>query len=255
MSELTFHKEHREKFRTISCPPQPAVGHAVQAWAKWLLSNASAAQKLPEINIDALPNARVNREEVFNAVRNKQMSTASCCLIITAWGAMRWDHGPRAFGAYDLWGEIAEQTRAGKIGRHEAYKMFRQLRPKKLPCMGPAYFTKLIYFLMVDRPNLGFIMDQWSARSMNLLVSPNTLVEVDVSRSKDKLEVSVSDRNTETNYEHFCKGVEQLGREMCCSPDAIEERLFSKGGRNKGDWRKYLISLHLADSLCDSVAT
>ena len=154
---------------------------------------------------------------------------------------MRWDHGPKAFGAYDLWGEIAEQTRAGKIGRLEAYKMFRQLRPNELPCMGPAYFTKLIYFLMTDRPNPGFIMDQWTARSMNLLVSPSTLVEVDVSRLKDnKLEVSVSDRNTEASYERFCKGVEQLGRKMVCSPDKIEERLFSKGGRNKGEWRNYV---------------
>ena len=49
-----------------------------------------------------------------------------------------------------------------------AYKQFHRLvNEKKLTHMGPAYFTKLIYFL--GSKQNGYIMDQWTARSMNLL--------------------------------------------------------------------------------------
>ena len=46
------------------------------------------------------------------------------------------------------WLEVAQSIREGKLMRAEAYARIRSLKMKKeLPHMGPAFFTKLNYFL------------------------------------------------------------------------------------------------------------
>ena len=118
--------------------------------------------------------------------------------------------------------------------------------------MGPAFFTKLIYFLTprdVPKRKPGYIMDQWAGSSMNLLTGSN-LVLLDVSRtwshSKGPLEPSfaftVSDENTSDDYEAFCCVVDRLACHLCLCVDQVDQALFSDGGKNAGTWREHVIA-------------
>ena len=103
--------------------------------------------------------------------------------------------------------------------------------------IGPAYYTKLIFFCHPKHD--GYIMDQWTARSANLLIDQS---DNRIRLNKSKYFQGVSDFNNQCVYEEFCCNVERLAKE-CGNPypSEIEEALFSKGGRNKLDWRRYVI--------------
>ena len=103
--------------------------------------------------------------------------------------------------------------------------------------MGPAYFTKLIFFLMPESASSarGYIMDQWTSRSMNLLKSDARFIKTVVSGNSRW----VADSNDEGTYEAFCREVETLAAILSMRPDKAEELLFSEG-RGKGRWRNYL---------------
>lgn len=55
--------------------------------------------------------------------------------------------------------------RTGGLSRCEAYRLF--LGTGAIPGIGPAFFTKLIYFFS-PTPDF-YILDQWTAKSVNLL--------------------------------------------------------------------------------------
>jgi hypothetical protein len=97
--------------------------------------------------------------------------------------------------------------------------------------MGPAYYTKLICF--TNRNLGGYIMDQWTAKSINLLTNSNL-----VSLTSGGL---VSDSNDCNTYEMFCNYIEELAKHTKLSPLDTEEALFSYGGKKKGYWRNTII--------------
>ena len=100
-----------------------------------------------------------------------------------------------------------------------------QKKNDNLKGMGPAFFTKVIYFLTPrdkSERQTAYIMDQWAASSVNLLVGWN-MVRMDVTRKSPcrtrkssmsqmalSLACTVSDNNTAVNYEAFCSAVDQL---------------------------------------------
>lgn len=100
---------------------------------------------------------------------------------------------------------------------------YELMKSRKLTGMGPAYFTKLICFLSRDLN--GYTMDQWTAKSINLLLM-KPLVKLTSSGL-------VSKSNTATTYEEFCLGIESLAKIIKKNPLDTEEMLFSNGG-NKG---------------------
>ncbi len=98
--------------------------------------------------------------------------------------------------------------------------------------LGIGYFTKLICFLS---PNLkGYIMDQWVSKSINFLTGDNI---VDLTSN-----AWVNDSNNSDTYENFCNHVDQIAVILNCDGFEAEKRLFSVGGRKKGEWRNYLIN-------------
>jgi hypothetical protein len=115
-----------------------------------------------------------------------------------------------------------------------------------MPGMRPAYFTKLIFFLMPMGMPRGYIMDQWTSSSVNLLFVEK-IVKTAVQRTylksgSVKISESVLDKNTEFEYETYCQAVEFLAAELGdISPEEAEEMMFSQG-RGRGLWRSYLIS-------------
>ena len=116
--------------------------------------------------------------------------------------------------------------------------------------MGPAFFTKLIYFLTrrvgtVREP--GYIMDRWAGASINLLTGSNRVL-LDGTRTwkhlKDGLDVSyvftVSNANTGDDYEAFCTALDRLAADVCLCVDQLDCALFSTVESRPGTWRQYV---------------
>ena len=113
-----------------------------------------------------------------------------------------------------------------------AFEVFQNQRSaNNLPGIGIGYFTKLICFLA---PNLnGYIMDQWVAKSINLLTG-----EPIVNLTGNNW---VNDRNDSNTYEIFCQHIDNLAELLNCSGFEAEKQIFSVG-RGNGQWRNYLIN-------------
>ncbi|MGC9370352.1 MAG: hypothetical protein ACP5DX_12495 [Paracoccaceae bacterium] len=203
------------------------------------------------VNAGALPVGRVKRSEVFALAAEPQINTYTVCAAALAWGGMNMRFHKRFFDLADEgWLQVADDIRAGAINRAEAYDALSDLRHRdKLFGVGPAYFTKLIYFLTPrarERVAPGYIMDQWAGCSINLLVGAE-IVRMDVIRKWRRGEGEphhtfiVSDANTGSQYESFCGAMDALSEELGLSPDETDRALLANGGKDKSDWRQYVI--------------
>jgi hypothetical protein len=152
---------------------------------------------------------------------------------------------------YANWIQVAEEIRSGKLDRGQAYEEFATLRnalPSKMLGMGPAYFTKLIFFLLpVNKPR-GFIMDQWTSASVNLLFD-RKVIETQIQKTqqkngKVKLTEFVTDKNSKENYINFCERIELIASDLMKDSACIEEMMFSEG-RGNGEWRNYVVDQRL----------
>lgn len=224
--------QHYEFLKSLEATEQSWVGSKLQPYAKSVCDDPNKCQ------ISALPDQAVGRQYIFEMAKNPDMTTLTCCVAIFAWGGMRRNHARAVLGTSAKWLPIAEAIRNNEIERVEAYQRFMQARDSRwLPGMGPAFFTKLIYFLGERSKSRGYIMDQWTALSANLLTGQNF-----VDLQKLKSAVRVSDSNTPEVYDAFCAFIESLAKSLGESPDDAEMRIFSVGGRGEkqGAWRAYL---------------
>jgi hypothetical protein len=172
-------------------------------------------------------------EDLERLCRRKDVAIEEKFLACMAWGAMRRSHARSAWEMRDRWRDPLLQICNGDISRAQAFEMMKSLQIKGL---GVAYFTKLIFFLLPsDGPGTrGYILDQWTARSTNLLLK-HPLVQLNGGW--------VNQHNTGKDYEAYCKFVEFLAEHFLCKPEVIERQLFSKGGKGKakGAWRRYVL--------------
>lgn len=187
--------------------------------------------------IEILPtqlNQKFTRQTLLELCGNNQVSDLAAVVAILAWGGMRYGHA-RSFLDQDNWPQVADlfnKLRGGNIAsREEAFELFRQARQNgHLKGLGVSYFSKLICFL---NPGLnGIILDQWTAKSINLLWDDHL-----VMMSRDGW---VKDHNNGLIYEQFCTRVEILAHHLDITPLEAEERIFSNGGTNPGAWRQYV---------------
>ncbi len=215
------------------------AGGNIRAFAKYLSDRGVL------LNLLEYPDQKLDRNGLFELVSKNANSTFNCCVAIVAWGGMNREHALSAFTRWSEWEPIATKIRAGELNRREAYEAFYDLRKtKKLKGLGPAYFTKIIYFL--SKPVCrGYILDQWTARSTNLLHHTKViLLNKSVSKTQ-KTSYFVSDKNLPETYENFCLFIELLAKSYQTTPDLIEMSLFSNGkskGKDRGEWRTYVIT-------------
>jgi hypothetical protein len=159
-----------------------------------------------------------------------------------AWGGQRHDHGRLAWNARQHIQKTMEAIQRAP-NRKEAYNICIEAKARKaLPGIGPAYFTKLIYFLrpFSGPPNDGYIMDQWTARSVNLLTK-SRLVRLQWTKSKNgRMIATVRDDNTGEIYEKFCREIEAIAKKLALDPSECEQRMMCVGGRSPGLWRDYV---------------
>jgi len=176
--------------------------------------------------------AKLTRSELLDSNFILDLNNEELAIAILSWGGMNREHGKSLFQNKE-WLELIEKIKSNQIrSREEAYALFTALRKnKKLKGMGPAYFTKLICFV---NPSLkGYIMDQWTSKSINLLFE-NKIVALTNSGH-------VADKNSSAIYEDFCLKIEFLADLLNLKPIDLEENLFSNGGINKGKWRQFVV--------------
>lgn len=183
-------------------------------------------------NLNKSLNLKLTRSELLDSKFLDDLTIEELAIAILSWGGMNREHGKSLFQNKE-WLELIEKIKSNQIRtREEAYALFTALRKnKKLKGMGPAYFTKLICFV---NPSLkGYIMDQWTSKSINLLFK-NKIIALTNSGH-------VADKNSSAIYEDFCHKIEYLADLLNLKPIDIEENLFSNGGINKGKWRKFVV--------------
>lgn len=233
---MEFNRRHLSSLQSLGHEPQTAVGAKLRRYAEGLLVDIEASQIL------RLSEQEVTRDYIFQITSDATVSAKTLCVAIFAWGGMRRDHARHCLEASDLWMPIVDGMRLNRLTRTAAYAGFHELRQKGiLPGMGPAFFTKLVYFFLRNHErSRGYILDQWTARSANLLLSKNL---IHLIRTKNGC--WVSDKNSPQDYEIFCQFIEALGRELGVDSDTAEEMIFSSGNtgrkQTRGAWRAYVI--------------
>ncbi len=221
----------------------------------------SFAGEIPGVQTDALPNGPVERSTAFKLARDPNVETLTVCAAIMAWDGMQENFRDSLFGNDDRdWLNVAEKIRSGHLDRKAAYGELKELRRGNgLTGAGPAYFTKLIYFLMpCDSPGSrhGYIMDQCSVCSINLLLG-RELVRMDISGTWNwsvrenghgpSFSFRVTDGNTPDIYEQFCCAVDRLADQFSLNAKQVDRALVSAGGPNPEPWRRYVKARRLDD--------
>ncbi|RYF88522.1 MAG: hypothetical protein EON95_20215 [Caulobacteraceae bacterium] len=185
-----------------------------------------------------------NRDAVFAALPG--LDDEDAWLTIMAWGGQRRDSGRNSWADRARWAPIVHDLRSGAIDALEAYSRFSETRIKGT---GPAYFTKAIFFLQTAAPDRrGYIMDQWTAKSMELLQAPDPaapIVHWDGRVRKIRRDGSsnwqavVSRRNEVEVYDRFCRFVRHLADTLEREADHVEEAMFAGGD---ADWRRHTMA-------------
>ena len=221
---VMFNREHLEFFRRES-----QIG-------KWRERDAAPWTRSVGIEdlsraANAKPLTRVVLKELASATTAADRDVLWATL---AWGGMRRDAARRLALNEVRWTAIVGRLRRDGLDRQSSYEICSTAANSvRAGGIGPAYFTKLIFF--ANPQHEGYIMDQWTSRSINFLVDGPPIVRM---RTRDH----VDPRNDAATYERFCLAIEQLS-DWLEGKDAefIEQCLFSTGGRKPAPWRSYLL--------------
>ena len=221
---------------------------SIGEFAKKVLQHPRLPDFYSEDDLEIFCDKKIVRCDVRKFVDNKDANALAKVLFILAWGGMTLPNAKKTLESYqNCWKKIVDDMLEKNLCRDEAYKRFHSLVENgKLTHMGPAYFTKLIYFL--EPKHNGYIMDQWTARSMNLLRKSNECEIQLIPTTKRK---SDGFRNFRVNpikndvsiYRAFCEDLERLAEYLGKNPEKTEKLIFSKGGRVKkmGCWRRFVL--------------
>lgn len=206
------------------------AGSTPTEWASWVCGSDGS------VFVSRLPEGRINRKLLAAICNDMNTPTEVAFLAIMAWGGMNRRYGRTAWqnreqGLLEAMNDIRGKTStAGAL-----YSVFHSLSLNgRLPGIGPAYFTKLIFFLS-PRSN-AYIMDQWTAKSINLLFGSQIHLIVGPDRGRD----TVSKKNSSKTYEQFCANVDALALKMGCNGAEAERRIFSQARPSPDHWRHYV---------------
>lgn len=202
---------------------QGPVGSIPAAWAKGL------AFDVPDF--DSLPTRVLNRKEVRAICTDRSRNVLFGYVCAMAWGGQ--GGGVTRPSAHRAWHERVRleqhllRLRTGGLSKKAAYGLF--CGDGEIRGLGPSFFTKLLYFFSPE-PSF-YIMDQWTAKSINLLTGRQIVKLSDSSPTR---------ANTGNEYNEFCEEVDAIAARIGCAGHEAEERLFSRGGRKPGKWRKFV---------------
>ena len=218
---------------------------------------AGAPEPRPAANLERFGNG-VNRSQLIAMQADDMIPTLDLCIAILAWGGMHGSNRNHLFKRdVSHWLAVAKRVRAGDLTRQQAFDAFTSLNlAGRLVGMGPAYYTKLIYFLMPrgTKNAVGYIMDQWLGCSVNLICAQE-VVRMDSSvswvskrrRAIQQAHSRVSPLNAGHHYERFCQAVELVAQRLGAgwTADKAELALMSTGGKKPAPWRTHVVRRRL----------
>ena len=240
----TLHPAKISLFQSLnSTPPAPWTGASPYEWAESVNPGLGSLYSLSK--------TALSRAALSALWRNPSVSVEACFLSTMAWGGMKRDNGRRIWAARGNCLAICTDVRAGLHTRASGFQGFLTLRGKKLlPGMGPAYFTKILFFASPVQD--AYILDQWTARSMHLLSGQGKYpaVRKDYTsaakalrlKAPGVLRVIVDDKVTSADYVDYCNQVDGLAVRLGWHAHQVEERLFSSGGRVPHPWRAQVMA-------------
>ena len=233
-----YNDAHWNQFVDAGYQPQGPVGDVPAQWANGL----------PQAPAD-LPEVQLTRQEVQKFCRDANTDALALfgyvCAI--AWGGQndrftrsgKPGHKTLSWSNRNVIVPKLLALRAGGLSHCQAYALFSG--QNHVAGLGPAFFTKLIYFFSPARPRgqTGFyIMDQWTAKSINLLTQQPV---VRLARIKH---TSPQHSNKCGNYEAFCREIEHIAAVLELNNpdggDVVEQRLMSEGGHQPQPWREHV---------------
>lgn len=180
--------------------------------------------------IESLPTSSLNRNGLLALVADtKQSSNFSkdqiqkLIISIFSWGGMSRTRttGQLAMDSMEAYVEICRSLLLGSDPL-EAYQSFYNKQiAGSMRGVGPAYYTKLIFFLGDQK---GLIMDQWTARSMNILLK-EPIIKLEGGY---KGRFAVSKFNSQIVYKKYLEALNELTKELGISDASkTEELIFS----------------------------
>ncbi len=227
---MEFRERHLQVFTSSAAGRWPAA----KVPGRWFNSIGYAPKsRLPESITGRPP----DREDLRQISRDRGIDTLDVCMLVFAWGGVTVKNGKGVLQELG-WVDTAHQLRLGDIDHIEAYRQFfHHCTLGQIKNCGPAYYTKLLFFLPDSDESRGIIMDQWTARSINLLVGKPVVTLV--KNSSPVGSYRVSPLNDCSVYERFCRIVGILAARLGITTEEAEVRLFSEG-RGKGRRRDYV---------------
>jgi hypothetical protein len=222
LTEFDLDQEHFKYFRDVAQPGAWSTG-PLRSWLEDLgLFDLVRLSEQPQIG----------RPELKEMAKDPAYSDRDVLWAILGWGKMHRQHARRFKENEQAWLNVVQHLRTGNLTRADGYALCHDTMCRITnPGIGPAYFTKLIFF--ADPKHDGYIMDQWTARTSNLLVIGSPLVRM---QSREY----VSPHNSPNTYERFCQLVEYLAKMINRSSEETEQCMFSKGGKKPDPWRKFV---------------
>lgn len=202
------------------------VGQSAMNWFAITTKDAQESSTFSEISFN-----RTTLREYILSEKNSQKASAHLYDIVVnilAWGGMSYRHGRKALQCWDNWQPICDGLVSGKLNYTEAYDAFFEAQHSgKMSGIGPAYYTKLIFFLGNGE---GLIMDQWTSKSINLIHEENVikLTSGYVSKFADS-----------AIYKKYVQSVAELAERMDISGtefdknNKMEELIFSISAKKK----------------------
>lgn len=191
---------------------------------------------------------KIDKTKNQNNITSNEIKTL--IIEILSWGGIRFNNRKKEIlNHIEPIEKICSGLIYNQISELEAYKQFYEAgNSRSIKELGPAYYTKLIFFL---GKQTGLIMDQWTARSVNLLSGKQI---VSLSR-KQKNRCYVRIENDFHNYSDFIEFCNIIKKELQLpSLNMTEELIFScspdkASVKNKlgqyhelcSSWRKYVI--------------
>lgn len=221
-----YNNPHWAAFSIIPHVHAGPVGYTPTAWVASHQLHGVPAAAIP------LPIHQLDRASVRAICRNPANPVLFGYVCAMAWGLQGAGPGGRghvasAWAANTLLIPKLAALRAGGLTRRQAYDLFTGIN--SIPGLGPAYFTKLLYFYLPD-PDC-YIMDQHTGKSMGLITG------IELVRMSGN---AVSNANKCGNYQAYCEEVDAMAGLLGVTGEQVEEMMMSKGGRNPWPWRAHV---------------
>jgi hypothetical protein len=211
--------------------PRTWLGRVPTAWCTSKLNAGHRPSDDIVSRLQKVGKSHLTRDKLRTICRDGSENVLVAYICTMAWGAQHARHARSAWTSRDDLIPKLNKLRRENLERSAAYNLFTG--ENRIPGLGPAYFTKLLFFFPPSKAN--YIMDQWTSKSMILLTGDNDLIRMSGGPHEGP-----NGANSGEDYQRFCKAIDCLAAELNLSGERTEELIFSAGGVDAGCWRKYV---------------